>query len=371
MANIYKDNHYEGMRYLSPEGIAMERELKALADKYGYRALPKEKSDEMRKRYIEALPSLWKNGDFRNRVVVLTTHNGTILATGVTERGFVCGDYGVFIEIPPDKICRENIVVQRGQEYRIDNPDYADNVKYQWFTDKCGDGIKLYFQQKGVTYADYKPNMWYVSPYEVTPVLLGKIKSIELFRQTKGIICQQVNCQGAYGAGLSGVISEQFPEVLKAFQANYAQNRGKQFGTYEIVALNHDEELLAVANIYSQEYYGNPQRTGIKYTDCHALAESVRDIASKYPTIPIFLPHTAGKNGQPDNGIGCGYGGENWEHLYEIFQSLHLPNLYTIDTYTGQTEKVMPYTSEEKWEQVMFDDLQPPKKPSDNRTERD
>ena len=349
----------------------MERELKALADEYGYRALPKEKSAEMREQYLAALPDFWKNGDFRNRKVVLTAHDGTILATGITERGFVCGDYGVFIEIPPDKICSENIMVQKGQEYRINNPDYAANIKYQWYTDKSGDGIKLYFQQKSVTYADYKPNMWYVSPYEVKPIALGKLQSKELFRQTKGIICQQVNCRGAYGAGLSGVISEQYPEVLSAFQKNYAVNRGKQFGTYEIVTLNQGNELLAVANIYSQEDYGNPQRTGKVYTDWRVLADCIQDIATKNPDLPIFLPHTAGKNGQPDNGIGCGYGGETWAHLFEVFQNLRLPNLYTIDTYTGKPEKITLNTPDKFWKQLMFDDIQPSAPYLRNREERD
>lgn len=371
MANVYIDNHYEAMKYLSPEGMAMERELKALADKYGYRALPKELSAKMREHYLEALSDFWKNEEYKNRKIVLTAHDGTILATGITERGVVCGDYGVFIEIPPDKICFENIEVQKGQEFRIDDPDYSSKVKYQWFTDKCGDGIKLYFQQKSVVYADYKPNMWYVSPYEVKPIVLGKLQSKELFRQTKGIICQQVNCRGAYGAGLSGIISDQYPEVLSAFRKNYAVNRGKQFGTYEIVKLNQENDFLAVANIYSQEDYGNPQRSGRIYTDWRTLAECIRDIANNYPELPIYLPHSAGKNGQPDNGIGCGYGGEKWEHLYEVFQNLRLPNLYTIDTYTGKTEKITLETSDKLWEQILFDDIQPSASPLRNREERD
>lgn len=28
----------------------------------------------------------------------------------------------------------DNIVVKRGQEYRINNPKYSERVKYQWFT---------------------------------------------------------------------------------------------------------------------------------------------------------------------------------------------------------------------------------------------
>lgn len=163
----YKDEHISDMPYLSDKGREMEAELKKLADQYGYKKLPQTLSLLQREYYMGELDTFWKNGDFRNCKFNLTTHDGKVIATGVTERGFVCGDYGVFLEIEPNQINKENIKVQPGQEYRINDERYADNVKYQWYTDKSGDGMKLYFQQKTVTYADYQPNLWYVSPYEV------------------------------------------------------------------------------------------------------------------------------------------------------------------------------------------------------------
>ena len=170
----YRDNHHITMPYLSKEGLEMEMLLKALSDEYGYKKLPKEKSVQQRCFYLSKLDSFWKNDEFLKYDIQLTTHNGTVLANGVSSRGYVCGDYGVFLEIENSQIDRKNLMVQPGEEYRLHDVKYKDNVKYYWYTDKENNGIKLYYQQKGVTYADYKAGKWYVSPYEVKIVKVRK-----------------------------------------------------------------------------------------------------------------------------------------------------------------------------------------------------
>lgn len=169
----YRDEHYISMPFLSPEGKIMEEQLKKLADRYGYRKLPKALSMEKRSFYMEKLASFWRDREYRKYQIVITTHGGTVLADGVTPRGFVCGDYGVFLEIDETQIHREALTVQPGEEYRINDPAFKDKVKYEWYTDKEGNGIKMYHQLRGVTYADYKAGMWYVSPYEVTALITG------------------------------------------------------------------------------------------------------------------------------------------------------------------------------------------------------
>lgn len=84
------------------------------------------------------------------------------------ERIYVCGDYGIFLEAEEDDIIKENIIVQPGQEFRFNDKRYSENIKYFWYTMKKGKPVKIYFQQKEVTYADYKPGKYYFSPYEVT-----------------------------------------------------------------------------------------------------------------------------------------------------------------------------------------------------------
>lgn len=179
MRAVYHDNHIETMRGLTEQGRLMGRHLKALADKYGYRKLPAEVSAAQRAFYTQELPEFWKNGTFAKYEFKLTTPNGNTLATGVSPRGFVCGDYGVFLEIEDNQINRGALKVQAGEEYRIDNPRYADRVKYEWYTDKENYGIKMYRQVRGVTYADYKPGKWYVSPYEVRVSIVRELDKNE------------------------------------------------------------------------------------------------------------------------------------------------------------------------------------------------
>ena len=164
----YRDEHHTKMPYLSEEGRKMETYLKSLSDKYGYKKLPVAESERQRQYYMQKLDPFWRDGEFLKYDLKLTTYDGTCLATGVTARGFVCGDYGVFLEIDNSQINRNALQIQKGEEYRVHDPQFRDKVKYQWYTDKEGNGIKMYFQQKGVTYADYKAGKWYVSPYEVT-----------------------------------------------------------------------------------------------------------------------------------------------------------------------------------------------------------
>ena len=53
------------------------------------------------------------------------------------------------------------------QEYRINDPRYASRVKYYWMTVNDNSHVKLYQQMRPVTYADYRANRWYISPFEV------------------------------------------------------------------------------------------------------------------------------------------------------------------------------------------------------------
>ena len=114
----------------------------------------------------------------------LYSRQGTKIAD--TYDRIVIGHYGAFIEIDPKDMEMDNVQCEKGQSYRINNPHYANRVKYQWFTTKDDTHCKLYFQQKGVVYADYKPDKWYISPYEVmTSKELSDILKIDIDRDDK------------------------------------------------------------------------------------------------------------------------------------------------------------------------------------------
>lgn len=133
-----------------------------LAYKYGYRKLPKKLSEEVRQKYLNNINhDLSLNG----REDKLYSLNGTLIATGYTR--IVIGDYGAFIEYDKEQSVKKHYKIKEGQEYRINDPNYSKHVKYIWLTAKDGSDIKIYYQKRKVAYADYNPEMLYVSPYEV------------------------------------------------------------------------------------------------------------------------------------------------------------------------------------------------------------
>lgn len=120
---------------------------------------------DVRQKYKDALPGWCILSGCDD---ALHTFDGTVICSGY-ER-VVIGDYGAFVEISPEKISEQMLRCQPGQEYRICDDRFKNNVKYHWLTAVDNSGIKVYYQQKTVDYADYKPGMFYVSPYEVEPV---------------------------------------------------------------------------------------------------------------------------------------------------------------------------------------------------------
>ena len=130
-----------------------------LAKKYSYKPLPSDLSDKYRRFYTENIPD-FLNIDGGGK---LFTKNGTVICDKY-ER-IVIGDYGAFVEYSTPS---SDYIIEPGQEYRVNDDRYAKNVKYVWLTVDDGSNIKIYHQKRGVTYADYKPNMYYVSVHEVS-----------------------------------------------------------------------------------------------------------------------------------------------------------------------------------------------------------
>lgn len=150
-----------------------------LANTYKYKQQPNDVAEENYEKYYNNLPEcfkLQKQSNVFNEIckagysvtfgsMPIISREGLEIAKSYDR--IVIGQYGAFIEIDDKYINKDNIKVKPGQEYRIHDPKYKDNVKYQWFTTKDDTNCKLYYQQKGVCYADYLPGKWYISPYEV------------------------------------------------------------------------------------------------------------------------------------------------------------------------------------------------------------
>ncbi|MGD1524098.1 hypothetical protein [Vibrio harveyi] len=134
-----------------------------LVEKYNYRPLPKNISENARQTYLSSLP-LWCKLDGDD--VSLVTKKGKLIASGYSR--IVVGDYGPFLEIAPENMLTEALIVHNGEEYRLD-PVYRDkyHIKYGWYTIKGHKGIKVYHQFDTVEYADYRKGMYYISPFDL------------------------------------------------------------------------------------------------------------------------------------------------------------------------------------------------------------
>lgn len=183
-------------------------------------------------------------------------------------------------------------------------------------------------------------------------------RNVSLFGITEGIICQQVNCCGVMGAGLARAIMDKFPIVKESYDECYretANDKGykchfNQLGAVDVipvdipnltladkVKLSFNDKIskskLMVANIYAQDFYGNPDKTGKVYTKLYHLTNAIHGLCFSYD-MPIYVP----------KGIGCGYGGETWEHVYKELQELaeKFDNLYLLNTFTQEVSKIEP-----------------------------
>jgi len=128
-----------------------------LANKYKYKKLPQEKSDEVREYYTKNIP------DFLSVVQPLYSSAGTLICSSFTR--IVVGDYGAFVEFSSEQANKDAFCIAPGQEYRLE--ERYKNCKYIWLTISDSSEVKIYYQKHTVTYADYIPGMYYVSVHEV------------------------------------------------------------------------------------------------------------------------------------------------------------------------------------------------------------
>ena len=152
------------MKPISEIGRKMLTFQSRLALEKGYKPIePNLFLGDVRQKYIEALPDWCSlHGDPASPLYSL---DGTLLCNGYTR--IVIGDYGAFVEISPQQIRKEALRCQPGQEYRQQDDRFSANIKYLWLTAKDNSSCKIYLQKKTVSYADYLPGMYYISPYEV------------------------------------------------------------------------------------------------------------------------------------------------------------------------------------------------------------
>ena len=157
---------------------------KELSDIYKYKLLPNDIALNAMRFYVAMLPEgfhLLSNDKVNQNPEINETLPGYEIIKETTFpivsrcetliankfKRVVIGHYGAFIEISDEDMYIDSVKCKPGQEYRIHDRRYRDKVKYQWFTARDKSDCNLYFQKKEVAYADYKKDMWYISPFEV------------------------------------------------------------------------------------------------------------------------------------------------------------------------------------------------------------
>lgn len=137
-----------------------------ITSKYKYKVLPEEISSAARYIYSVTMPYF-----LQEKSQPLYTVNGTLICTSFDR--VVIGDYGAYIEFSSNQANKDAYIIAPGQEYRL-SPRYS-NVKYIWLTIDDESEVKIYYQRNTVKYADYQPNKYYVSVYEVYPKDITKL----------------------------------------------------------------------------------------------------------------------------------------------------------------------------------------------------
>lgn len=150
-----------------------------------------------------------------------------------------------------------------------------------------------------------------------TPIIIdGDILEVSV-----GIIAHQVNCQGAIGAGVSGVICKQYPKVYERYKFAFERYVLESFRPTSCLlglVVIPVSDTLKVANIFSQLHYGNSSKTGKVYTYMDKLIGGLKKIRKDYPDDVIYVPYK----------IGCGLAGGDWDEFMQ--KAKDIPNLIVI-----------------------------------------
>lgn len=135
--------------------------IEEMAKKYNYKPLPKSISEKVRDIYLKTIPSYLQNKDY-------TFYSLGYLPVCKGYERIVIGDYGAYVEFNESQACKENFIIEPGQEYRLENR-YKDTVKYIWYRVNSITNTKIYYQLNPVSYADYKVGYYYVSVFDLIP----------------------------------------------------------------------------------------------------------------------------------------------------------------------------------------------------------
>lgn len=140
---------------------------------------------------------------------------------------------------------------------------------------------------------------------------------VNILNAFKGIICHQVNCRGAMGAGLAKLVAQKYPKVYEEYKQLCNSSKPQQLlGTIQICKVNED---LYVCNIFGQDRYG----TFKQQTNYNALKTAIDKLIKvaneQYPDLQIYIP----------KGMGCKLGGGDWNVVRKLIENI--PKLVLVE----------------------------------------
>ena len=141
------------------------------------------------------------------------------------------------------------------------------------------------------------------------------VEHSNLLEVKSGIICHQVNCIGAMGAGIALQIKNKWPVVYKNYKADcdlFAENPRKLLGHVQDTLVS---DGLVVANCFGQVYpgrrHGNMTHGNMtEYGAWNTILDKLSDL-SNYFHLDLHMPYM----------IGCGLAGGNWNTMLKKIQS--------------------------------------------------
>ena len=145
----------------------------------------------------------------------------------------------------------------------------------------------------------------------------------DLLAASDDYICHQVNCRGAFGAGIAKQIKEKYPDAVSAYTAacwNHGANENGPLG--KIATWVNPQTGQTIVHVFSQKDFGR-DRT-IRYTSYDALADALNALKRLAP----FKSRIA----FPWN-FGCCLGNGDWKIVRAIIEAILVDN-YKITYYT-------------------------------------
>lgn len=148
---------------------------------------------------------------------------------------------------------------------------------------------------------------------------------------TEGIICHQVNCQNVMGAGIAKVICLKYPKVKELYHKRceryptQKERTAALYGHYQLIKVT---DTLIVANIFSQDKFGNGPKRGVCFTNKDYLVHALADIAKSNPDKTVYVPER----------IGCGFGGGNWIDIKTAIEALSFDNICIVNSHEIRQE---------------------------------